>query len=243
MCLAIALCAASAASAQPRGQLGNYLAAPGFRWACDRLAHIEFCHVKDLPPAVAADTGRDAERALAEELHWAGATAYAPRIHLFLVESPARLRQLVGSYAFGSSEPTEHIVCAVQGHPETLIHELNHEIMTQLWGPSEPWIAEGLAAYVSAPGQVDGQIRQLLIERRIFPLKWLVNAQWTAGLPAFPSTIIYPELGSFVKYLRSTFGMARLRDVWRGGSKAIPRVLGKSLPDLELAWRASLTRP
>jgi len=239
---AVVLCAAAMASAQPRGLVGHYLAKPGFHWACDHLAHMEFCHSKDLPPAKAADIGRDGEKTLAEELHWAGATGYAPRIHLFLVESPARLKQLAGSYAFGASEPAEHIVFSVEGHPETLTHEMNHEIMTQLWGPSEPWIAEGLAAYVSAPEAVDDELRQLLSERRVFLLRWMVNAQWRASLPAFPSTIIYPELGSFVHYLQATFGMARLREVWRGGSAAIPRVLGKSLEDLEDDWRAWLRR-
>jgi hypothetical protein len=54
--------------------------------------------------------------------------------------------------------------------------------------------------------------------------------------------VIYPELGSFVKYLKKTYGMERLRQVWRGGSAAIPRVLGKSLRGLEADWETSLAR-
>jgi len=99
---------------------------------------------------------------------------------------------------------------------------------THLWGLSELWIAEGLAAYVFEPGEVDSQFRQLLDSGKAVPLNWLVNPGWTAS-SVFPPTAIHPELVSFVKYLKKTYGAARLRQVWQGGCAAIPRVLDKSL--------------
>ena len=155
-----------------------------------------------------------------------------------MVDSPGRMRELVGAYAFGSSEPSEHIVCFVLGHPESLTHELNHEVMTHLWGHSEPWIAEGLAALVSDPKGVDRDAALLLLKHEDIPLSRMVRPGWTAA--QYPSTVIYPELGSFVKYLRTTYGMDRLRQVWQKGSAAISAVLGKPLSAIERDWRAGL---
>jgi hypothetical protein len=224
---------------QPRPAWRQYLDNPAFRWKCDRLAHFEFCYSGNLSPLAAAGMERDAERTLAEELRLAGASEFQPRVHLFVVESYERLQQLMGYYAAGGSQPTEHTVCFVAGHPEALTHELNHEVMRYLWGGSEDWIAEGLAAYVSEPGEVDNRFRQLLNAGKAVPINWLVNPGWTASM-GFPSTVIYPELGSFVKYLKTTYGLGCLRQLWRGGSAAIPRVLGKSLGRIEQDWRGSL---
>ena len=86
------------------------------------------------------------------------------------------MSELMGYYAAGGSQPTEHSVCFVLGHPEALAHELNHEVMTHLWGLPEPWIAEGLAAYVSEPGEVDNRFRQLLDSGKAVPINRLVNS-------------------------------------------------------------------
>ena len=240
--VAVALCAPGVMHGQaPAGKISllrQYLTKPHFAWSCDKLARIDFCYPQTLPPPLAASLTTDVERTLAEELRLAGTSQYAPRIHIFLVESYSRLRELVGAYAAGASQPSEHIVCFVWGHPEALTHELNHEVMTHLWGPSEPWIAEGLAAYVTDPTEVDRQFQNLLDRHSALPLERLVNPTWTAA--TYPSTVIYPELGSFVKYLKDTYGMERLRQVWHGGSVTIPRVLGKSLGNLERDWQASL---
>jgi hypothetical protein len=236
LCLLFCAAAAWAQPQPPRPPWRQYLDNPDFQWKCSHLTHFEFCHPGELPPSEAAGIAADAERTLAAELRLAGVGDYSPRIHLFLVESYRRLQQLLGYYAAGGSKPTEHVVFFVLGHPEALTHELNHEVMTHLWGLSEPWIAEGLAAYVSDPGQVDGQFRQLLASGKAVPLNRLVNPAWDPSM-AFPSTVIYPELGSFVKYLKETYGMDGLRRVWRGGSASIPRVLGKPLGDLEREWR------
>jgi hypothetical protein len=52
--------------------------------------------------------------------------------------------------------------------------------------------------------------------------------------------VIYPELGCFVKYLKTTYGIERLRQLWQRGYAAMPRVLGKSLGQLEQDWRSWL---
>jgi hypothetical protein len=49
-------------------------------------------------------------------------------------------------------------------------------------------------------------------------------------------------LGSFVKHLKTTYGIGAIRKVWRQGSRSIPEVFGKTLPDLDREWRAALLR-
>jgi hypothetical protein len=158
--VAVPFVALSVASAQSR-VLQRYLNKPGFQWTCSALPHIEFCRPAALVSTVAAESSKAVEASLAAQLLWAGASTYSPRIHIFVLESTERMKQLTSAYAFGVSQPADHIVCFVDGHSEDLIHEMNHEVMTTLWGPSEPWIAEGLAAYVAAPQAIDDRFRRL----------------------------------------------------------------------------------
>jgi len=218
-----------------------YLAQPGFRWTCQGERTFRFCDPPGLESSQAA-VRRDTWQSLAATLRLAGESNYTsePLIYIFRLESVARLRKLLHVSAYGASEPKAHAVFFVSGHPEALAHELNHEILTTLWGPAEPWIAEGFAAY-AAGLDVDSQCRALLASHGYLPLPNLVNPNWNASL--YPSTKIYPELGSFVKYLRETRGLARLRKLWHLGYRSIAQVYGEPLSRLETEWRASLDRP
>ena len=211
------------------------------QWKCDDLPHFQFCYSGQTEDPEIIATGKDdAERSLANLLRLAGVSTYGPRIHLFMVESYARLQDLTGYYAAGSSRPSEHTVFYVVGHPEALTHELHHEVFTHVWGVSEPWIAEGYAAYAAEPGAVDGQFLPLLESDKAVPLDSMVNSWWDASF--YSSKIIYPELGSFVKYLKEKYGESKLRRAWRGGSKSIPQIYGKPLDAIEAKWHAAVRK-
>jgi hypothetical protein len=211
------------------------------QWKCDDLPHFQFCYsLQTEDPSTVAAGKEDAERSFAHLLKLAGTAAYEPKIHLFMVESYTRLQDLTGYYAAGSSRPSEHTVFYVVGHPEALTHELHHEIFTHVWGVSEPWIAEGYAAYAAEPGLVDAQFVQLLESDKAVPLDSMVNSWWDASY--YSSKIIYPELGSFVKYLKEKYGEGKLKRAWRAGSKSIPEVYGKPLATIEARWRDSLLK-
>ena len=96
-----------------------------------------------------------------------------------------------------------------------------------------------MAASLTEP-KLDAKAHDLIAAGKARPLEEMVNSWWNASL--YPSTVIYPELGSFVKYLRHTYGIERVRAVWRGGAAAIPRTFGKPLDRLERDWRAVLMR-
>jgi hypothetical protein len=209
------------------------------KWDCTTEENFRLC----APPAYdASSLAAQAEKSLRANLRFIGASRYPDRIYLFVVRSPQELQSLIQAYANGASHPEEHAVFVVEGQGRELLHELNHEVVTGLWGKSKFWIAEGLAAYAADPDGIDERCRKALAERWSLLLQDLVRLDWNAAQDPFPARAIYPILGSFVKYLRATHGMSAVRRVWQQGSRSIPRVFGKSLVDLDRDWRVTLTR-
>lgn len=237
----IAVVSLAAAEHPEAPAIGKYLTRPTFRWTCEGNSTFRFCY----PPgfeSVVIDVKRGARQSLAKTLRLAGTSTYTarPLIYIFVLESEGRLRELIHVGAYGASEPKDHAVFFVWSHPEALTHELNHEVLATLWGPAEQWIAEGFAAYAAEPA-VDMQCRTIFDNHGYLPLANMIDPEWTASM--YPAGKIYPELGSFVKYLHQTYGIARLRQVWHRGSRSIPRVFGKPLLQLEHEWQASLYPP
>jgi hypothetical protein len=209
------------------------------RWQCDTDGHFRTCTVSGYD---ASSIAAQAEKALRANLRFIGASRYDTSIYLFVVRSPREMQALVQAYANGASHPEEHAVFIVQNHSEELLHELNHEVVTNLWGKSEFWIAEGLASYATDPNGIDAACRKAFAERWSLKLQDMVKPDWNAAQDPYPARAIYPMLGSFTKYLNANYGMSAIRRVWQQGSSAIPKVYGKSLDDLDRDWRAALAR-
>ena len=154
--VAAILIAARFSAAAPQGKPGDdhpvieqYLNHPGFTWQCQRSGHFEFCYDPKLKSDPNLRTVRKgAEAARAHILRLASASSYKPLIHVFFLESRARMKELVGFDGEGRARPTQHVIFFVLTpvRPD-LTHELCHEIMSNLWGAAEPWIEEGLATY------------------------------------------------------------------------------------------------
>ena len=203
---------------------------------CETGQHFQLCTESgaSLEPA-------RAEQSLRKSLEILGAKSYPHRITIYIVRSYRRLQELTGAYGKGTARPEAHTVYLVSGHLDELDHELNHEIATGLWGKSEFWIAEGLAAYAADPDRIDARCRKVFADRWSETLAEMVTPTWNAGEDPYPASVIYPMLGSFVKYLKTTYGLDRLRRIWKGGSASIPAVVGKPVDALDREWRASLT--
>ena len=235
----VALATLHAAPAREASAVRKYFTQPGFQWTCEGKSPFRYCYPSGLQPAI-AELKRNAQESLARSLQLTGMTNYSdkPRIYIFVLVSDSDLKRFMNVDAYGASEPRDHAVFFVWGHPDALTHELNHEILTTLWGPAEPWIAEGFAAYAAGPNDVDAQVRKLIGRQKYLPLANLVDPEWNASV--YPAGQIYPELGSFVRYLYQSYGMARLNQVWRGGCESLERTLGKPLAQLEQEWLAAL---
>jgi hypothetical protein len=58
----------------------------------------------------------------------------------------------------------------------------------------------------------------MMQSKQWIPLKKLVSPEWESS--SFSPDEIYPELGGFVEYLYETYGVDRLQQIWKGGSKS-----------------------
>jgi hypothetical protein len=226
-------------------ELRPYYAHTGFSWKIDRISNFELNY----------EAGTEAEFRLAQLeqvarrgqdsiLQMLGESKYDPTVHVFFVESIERMKQLIGSEVIGRSRPTQHAVfCVVAPFSElSLKHELTHEIATNLWGPAEHWLEEGLANFAvdNKSSLMKRQCLAMMQSKQWISLKKLVNSGWESS--SFSPDDDYPELGGFVEYLYATYGVAKLQRIWKEGSKSIRRVYGKSLSKLQSEYRSDLLK-
>jgi hypothetical protein len=226
-------------------ELRPYYAHTGFSWKIDRVANFELNYEAGTEAALRISQLEEvAEKGRGSILQMLGENAYDPTIHVFFVESIERMKQLIGSEVIGRSRPTQHAVfCVVAPFSElSLKHELTHEIATNLWGPAEHWLEEGLATFAvdNNSSLMKRQCLGMMQSKQWIPLKKLVTSQWESS--SFSPDDTYPELGGFVEYLYETYGVARLQKIWKGGSKSIRKVYGKRLSKLESDYRSDLIK-
>jgi hypothetical protein len=182
---------------------------------------------------------RNVEEDRSRVLGLIGETAYEPTISAFFLKSGAQMKQLVGVEVDGRSRPVQHAVFSVVTHDRLhLTHELCHEIASNLWGAAEPWIEEGLATYADEGANIYFDSWRLLDSGNLLPLDKLVDPEWKSSM--YSPDVTYPELGAFLKFLRDNYGVDKVKQVWQGGSQAIPQVFGKKLSELEKDWHAAL---
>ena len=248
----LALAMASALNAQPSPaerfvdeNLRPYYEHTGFSWKIDRVSHFEFNFESKSEAEYRLPQLREvAEKGRASVLKLLDADAYDPTIHVFFVGSIDRMNQFIGSEVIGRSRPTQHtIFCVVAPFSElSLAHELSHEIATNLWGPAEHWLEEGLANYVvdNKSSLMYRQCLVLLQSKQWIPLKKLVNPEWQSSV--YSPDDAYPELGGFVQFLYETYGSERFQRAWKNGSKSLKKVYGKKLSKLESEYRSAVLK-
>jgi hypothetical protein len=226
-------------------ELRPYYAHTGFSWKIAPAPHFEMNFEADSEADHRLSQLKEvAERGRASILQLLGEDSYPPLIHVFFVGSIERMKELIGSEVIGRSRPTQHAVfCVVAPFSElSLKHELSHEIATNLWGPAEHWLEEGLANYVvdNNSSLMKRQCLGLLQSKQWIPLKKLVNPGWESS--SYSPDDTYPELGGFVEFLYETYGVTRFEKAWKSGAKSIKKVYGKKLSKLESEYRASLLK-
>jgi hypothetical protein len=227
------------------GDLRPYYAHTGFSWKIDRMSHFELNYESDTEAALRIKQLEEvAEHARTSILEMLGESAYQPTIHVFFVESVERMQQLIGSEVIGRSRPTQHAVfCVVAPFSElSLKHELTHEIATNLWGPAEHWMEEGMANFAvdNKSSLMKRQCLGMIQSKQWIPLKVLVSPEWESSNYSPDDT--YPELGGFVEYLYATYGVARLEQLWKSGAKSMKKVYRKSLSKLEKDYKSDLLK-
>ena len=225
--------------------LRPYYAHAGFSWKIEPAPHFEMNYEADSEAERRLSQLKEvAERGRTSILKMLDEPEYNPIIHVFFVGSIERMKELIGSEVIGRSRPTQHAVfCVVAPFSElSLKHELTHEIATNLWGPAEHWLEEGLANYAvdNKSSLMKRQCLGMLLSKQWIPLKKLVSPGWESS--SYSPDDTYPELGGFVEYLYETYGVTRLQQVWKNGSKSVKKVYGKRLSKLESEYRTALLK-
>lgn len=250
MCF-IATCAAGTSAANPT--LQSLKNKKGFTWISKSSANFNY-YLEAGTPAE-RDFDKIAERM---EKSRAGVEkllggSFGEKTESFLVDSRARMKQLVGEegngFAFGSVNPltakTKFVTAMV--YSDTIkgigAHETCHVLSHLLWGkPHGLWMDEGLAVY--SDDQWNGSplhlVAKVLLNRgELLPITDLLDNNWTKK---YPDLVTYPELGSFVKFLYEKYGLEAMKSLWQHGAKEADSVFGKNISTLEMEWRAELSK-
>jgi hypothetical protein len=163
--------------------------------------------------------------------------SYNSRIHLFIVESRAQMKLLVGHETNGSAFYSTNTVTGIASEKSNSIysnHEMFHVVAMNLWGVPDIWINEGMAVYSDNKwhGYDLYQLTKYLVDNnRYVSLDKLIK-----DFRKVDDLISYPLTGSFVKYVDETYGRETIIKIWKGKTKNLKNHTGKTVKELEADW-------
>lgn len=150
-----------------------------------------------------------------------------------IVGSRRRMKDLLGVAPQAIANPDQRLVV---GEPAALevAHELAHVVSIRALGRSETWLQEGLAVAVDDRwfDQDLHALAQHLQTRGVLPPIHALARDFSAQ----DTLITYPQAGSFVKFLKETYGTAAFKAFWRSGHAGAAKTYGKELDQLEQEW-------
>ena len=129
-------------------------------------------------------------------------------------------------------------------------HAIAHVLLNKI-GPSIPFLAEGMAVYVTHPSSSDDvhqHARELVKASELIPINKLLAPRDFEG---FPSQTAHAQAGSFVGFLVERHGIESFKKLYPCDDAATAKeklperfrqIYGHSLEDVEQAWRAFLLK-
>lgn len=230
---------ATAGSLLGGDRLTKYTKHPGFRWQIIASPHFTiYYEAGSATVPRLEEMQRNIEASRARVLKLIGRDDFSDRIHVFLVDSRSRMEALMGAAQFGGAIASIRVVFAVVNATNNgcSTHEFCHVIAGATWGKPERWLDEGFATYSDErwPHR-DALARKLAAEGRLLPLEIL-----SRDFLKHPEGVTYVESASFIGFVINRHGMEKFKQMWLGGFKSIPRVLGRPVAELETEWRATL---
>ena len=186
---------------------------------------------------------RSAEIAIAEVLEFMDEPEYTRPLHVFYVGSRGEMEKLVGQPYTGFATWTASgifLVC----NPEWRSfdkHEITHVFTMGMWGspdPSSRWMIEGVSIYNDGwcgEYSIDEIAAEFLSQNKLPPLDTLFTdyrelGEIKAGMYS----------GSFIGFLRETYGAYAVRGLWKDGTAQIEELLGQNIQQLEKSWKSYL---
>ncbi len=182
--------------------------------------------------------GADAIHARQRVHDYVGETVYEQTVSIFVVDTRARMKDLIGRPSNATAYYTSNVLCLVWADTWRVgaTHELFHVVAMNRWGVPDRWANEGMAVDCAGPwrGLDTHAVCKLLRSRGELPSL----SKLTQRFDRLPGLVAYPAAGSFARYVRETHGLDALRQVWHGGRKDLPAATGLSMDEVEAAWLA-----
>jgi hypothetical protein len=220
-------------------RLSKYTNHPAFRWQTAATEHFNIYYEADSASVPRLDEiKRSIEASRANVLNLIQMKEFPDRIHVFLVDSRPRMKDLMGAEQFGGAIAKIRVVFAVVNATNNgcSTHEFCHVIASSVWGKPERWIDEGFASFSDERWRNrDVLAARLGAQGRLLQLKTLAE-----DFLKHPEGLTYIESASFLGFVIERYGMEKFKEVWKGGFKRLPKVLGRSVTELEAEWRATL---
>jgi hypothetical protein len=166
-------------------------------------------------------------------------TAYDADISIFVVENRERMEKLIGRQTNATIFHEANVMCVVWSeHSDRVQHEMVHIVAMNEWGVPQRWINEGLAVDVTGlwVGRNVDAVCKILQERGELPSL----DELTRRFDGFKSAVSYPAAGSFVRFVRETYGLETVRRIWNDGWRSIPEHTGNEWNEIELMWQARI---
>src|SRR5450432_456888 len=177
-----------------------------------------------------------------------------PRVTAFLFASEAEKGRLMGASSTYIAKPwRREIYLQYSAYPHPVVgHELAH-VVAGSFGVGPFRVSGPLGGLLPDPGRIEGlavaaspndnddftldEWAKTLLELGLLPP---LESVFRMGFLGQNSSTAYTVAGAFVAWFHDKFGAAALRR-WYGG-ETVESVTGKSLRELDAAWRADLSR-
>jgi hypothetical protein len=220
-------------------RLGKYVGHPAFQWETTTTDHSTIYYEANTATVPRLHEIKESiEESRASVLRLIQVKEFRDRIYVFLVDSRARMKDLMGAEQFGGAIAKIRVVFAVVNASNNgcSTHEFCHVIASSVWGKPERWLDEGFASFSDVRwSNRDVVAAALADQHRLLPLRILAE-----DFLKYPEGITYIQASSFLAFVIDRYGMEKFRAVWRGGFKRMPKELGRTVEELEAEWRASL---
>jgi hypothetical protein len=213
----------------------------GFDWVADTTDHFILHFQRGGSAAARSDLlGFQLDRARERTLQVLNEQDFPDRIHVFAVESRARMDDLVGRPIDGIAFYRSKVITLVMGDSVSgsPAHEVSHVIAMNVWGVGPTWLNEGLGVHVAGNWRgrdVHAVARELRARGQLVTLDKL-----TQNFRSLDPRIAYPQAGSLVRFIRERYSPEALHALWLGDEAEFTRLAGIDLPAIDRLWMISL---
>lgn len=216
-----------------------------YNWQHDSTAHFDYYYEQSSPSAYYADSVKIYfEQMYPELLNFLEVNNYPNRLNLFMVGSRIKMKELIGIETNGYGYAEDNTVYSVFNKEIKTFgkHEFCHVICYNCWEGwyKEIWISEGLAVASDNSWwgfELHSLSNYLHARNKLIQIRKLID-----NFHNYNSLISYPEIGSFVKYIKEKYGTEIVKEIWKGGVKTLENKLNKRIEAIEDEWLSEIKK-